>query len=93
MGKASDWLKAERRRTLGDWVTLCPACGFAQRYFEGSEAELPAACPTCGAGLVTTCPSCQARIPSVFEVECERCGARLRPETVHGVPIRRARRR
>ena len=41
MGKASDWLKEERRKTLGDWVAVCLSCGFAQRYFEEWEAELP----------------------------------------------------
>ena len=43
MGKASDWLREERRKTLGDWVSFCLACGHAQRYFEEFEAELPAA--------------------------------------------------
>ena len=36
MGKASDWLREERRKTLGDWVAFCLACGFAQRYFDRS---------------------------------------------------------
>ena len=34
MGKASDWLREERRKVLGDWVAVCLRCGFAQRYFE-----------------------------------------------------------
>ena len=38
MGKASNWLKEERRKTLGDWVSVCLGCGFAQRYFEEWEA-------------------------------------------------------
>ena len=47
MGKAADWLREERRKTLGDWVAVCLNCGFAQRYFEEWEDELPAACPQC----------------------------------------------
>ena len=90
MGRASDWLKLERRRTLGDWVALCPGCGHAQRYFEDFRDELPEACPACGERLVTACPACGAAIPSVFAVRCEGCAEPLRPETVHGVPIRRS---
>lgn len=91
MGGASDWLREERRRTLGDWVALCPGCGHAQRYFEGGEAGLPDACPTCGRELVSRCPACAARIASVFAVECEACGGRLREPTGFGVPVRRSR--
>jgi ribosomal protein S27E len=89
MGKAGDWLREERRRTLGDWVALCPGCGHAQRYFEGDEEEVAGACPTCGTQLVVRCPSCAAPIASVFAVECEECGARLRDPTGFGIPIRR----
>ena len=48
MGRASDWLREERRKTLGDWVAFCLECGHVQRYFVELEAELPAACPGCG---------------------------------------------
>ena len=89
MGKAADWLKQERRRTLGDWVSFCPACGHALRYFEGDEADLPEACPTCGKAMVGRCPACGARIASVFAVDCEGCGAALREPTGFGVSIRR----
>ena len=41
MGKAADWLREERRKVLGDWVAVCLRCGFAQRYFDGLEGELP----------------------------------------------------
>ncbi len=27
MGKASDWLREERRKVLGDWVAFCLQCG------------------------------------------------------------------
>ena len=77
MGKASDWLREERRKTLGDWVSFCLACGHAQRYFEEFEAELPAACPACGGELRSRCP------------ECEACGGALRPAEAFGGPIRK----
>jgi ribosomal protein S27E len=89
VGKASDWLKEERRKTLGDWVAFCPGCGHALRYFEESEEELPEACPTCGGELRSRCPSCAARFASVFVVECEACGAALRPAEAFGSPIRK----
>lgn len=89
MGKASDWLREERRKTLGDWVAFCLRCGHAQRYFEESEGELPAACPTCGGELRHRCPSCSARFSSVFAVECEACGGPLRAAEAFGGPIRK----
>ncbi len=89
MGKASDWLREERRKTLGDWVAFCLVCGHAQRYFEESEAGLPAACPTCGGEMRHRCPACGARFSSVFAVACEVCGAELRSRELFGGPIRR----
>jgi hypothetical protein len=89
MGKASDWLREERRKTLGDWVAFCLTCGLAQRYFEEWEAELPAECPQCGGEMRSQCPSCGARFASVFAVECEECGAALRPAEQLGVRIRK----
>ena len=35
------------------------------------------------------CPSCDARFSSAFAVECEECGAALRPDEQFGVKIRR----
>jgi ribosomal protein S27E len=89
MGKASDWLREERRRTLGDWVAVCVGCGHAQRYFEETEAELPQRCPQCGGELRSRCPACGARFSSAFAVDCEACGEALRPGEQFGVPIRR----
>jgi ribosomal protein S27E len=89
VGKASDWLREERRKTLGDWVAFCIACGHAQRYFEENEAELPSSCPTCGGEMRNRCPSCGALFSSVFAVECEACGGILRPPAQFGTPIRR----
>ena len=93
MGKASDWLREERRKTLGDWVAFCLVCGFAQRFFEEWEDELPAACPQCAGEMRARCPACDARFSSAFAVECEACGAALRPSEQFGVSIRRAGRR
>jgi rRNA maturation endonuclease Nob1 len=89
VSSAGNWLKEERRKTLGDWVAVCLACGYAQRYFEQWEAELPAACPQCGGELRSRCPSCAARFDSVFSVECEGCGSDLRPRELFGTQIRK----
>jgi len=89
MAKASDWLREERRKTLGDWVAFCLGCGHAQRYFEENEPELPARCPMCAGEMRHRCPACRARFSSVFAVECEACGAELRPPEQLGVTIRR----
>jgi hypothetical protein len=89
MSKASDWLREERRKVLGDWVAVCLRCGFAQRYFEEWEDELPAACPQCAGDLLARCHACDAPFSSAFAVECEACGAQLRPNEQFGVPIRR----
>jgi ribosomal protein S27E len=89
VGKASDWLREERRKTLGDWVAFCLSCGHAQRYFEESAGELPPACPTCGGEMRSQCPACGARFSSVFAVECEACGSALRAREAFGRPIRK----
>jgi predicted nucleic acid-binding Zn ribbon protein len=89
VGKASDWLREERRKTLGDWVAFCLDCGFVQRYFEQFEDELRSDCPQCGGELRARCPACGARFSSAFAVECEACGAELRPREQFGVRIRK----
>jgi RNase P subunit RPR2 len=80
----------ERRRSLGDWVAFCPSCGHVARYFEEHDELRPIVCPQCSTALVAHCPSCDARIPSAFQVECEDCGASLRPNELFGGTIRRA---
>jgi predicted RNA-binding Zn-ribbon protein involved in translation (DUF1610 family) len=90
VSRASDWLREERRKTLGDWVSFCLVCGHAQRYFQENEPGLPLACPTCGGEMRHRCASCDARFSSVFAVECEACGAALRAPEAFGGPIRRA---
>ena len=89
MGKAADWLREERRKTLGDWVAFCLSCGHAQRYFEESAAALPSVCPTCGGEMRSQCQACGARFSSVFAVECEACGGALRAGEAFGGPIRK----
>ena len=90
MGRASDWLREERRKTLGDWVAFCLLCGHSQRYFDETEAALPSSCPGCGGEMRHRCPACNARFSSMFAVECEGCGAPLRAEESFGVRIRKA---
>lgn len=87
--KPPDWLIEERRNTLGHWSAFCVSCGYAQRYFEALEHELPKACPQCGADVLSRCPSCNARFASAFAVDCESCGRRLRPAELFGTQIRR----
>jgi predicted nucleic acid-binding Zn ribbon protein len=89
VGKASEWLREERRRTLGEWVAFCVGCGHAQRYFEANEDALPRACPSCGGEVRRTCPRCDARFISAFAVECEACGAAVRPREQFGTAIRK----
>jgi hypothetical protein len=89
MGRASDWIREERRRTLGDWVAFCLACGHVQRYFTEDEGVLPSACPECDGELRARCPSCSAQIASAFAVTCEECGGELRPDEAFGVRIRK----
>ena len=84
-----NWIQEERRRTLGDWVAFCPSCGHVARYFEDHEEACPTVCPQCATTLIARCPSCDARLPSAFQVECEECGAALRPNELFGGPIRR----
>ena len=88
-----NWLKEERRKTLGDWVAVCLRCGFAVRYVDEREAELPAACPQCAGELRARCPGCGSRFSSAFAVECEVCGGALRPAELFGTPIRKQKRR
>jgi predicted nucleic acid-binding Zn ribbon protein len=89
MGKASEWLREERRKVLGDWVAFCLTCGSAQRWFEQFEAEVPEECSQCGGRMLRRCPSCSASFSSMFAVDCEACGAPLRKPELFGTKIRR----
>lgn len=89
MGKASDWLREERRKVLGDWTAICVRCGAARRWFEEFEAEIPPTCVECGGEVVHRCRSCRAPFSSTFAVECEQCGEPLRAAELFGVPIRK----
>ena len=93
MGKASDWLREERRNVLGHWAAFCVDCGAVRRWFEDFEAELPRECPQCAGAMLHRCPACDAPFSSAFAVECEECAHELRPPEKFGGPIRRAKRR
>jgi ribosomal protein S27E len=88
-GAKRNWIQEERRNTLGHWVVLCGVCGHSQRYFEESEGDVASVCPQCDAVLLSRCPACDARFASAFQVECEECGASLRPPDLFGGAIRR----
>jgi len=89
MGKASEWLREERRKVLGDWVAFCVACGHSQRWFEQFEAEVTEECPQCSGQMLRRCPSCSAAFSSMFVVDCESCGEPLRAAQLFGTNIRR----
>jgi hypothetical protein len=89
VGTAKDWLREERRKTLGDWVAFCLRCGHAQRYFDEWEDGLPERCPACGGEIRSRCPACGSRFSSAFAVDCEACGGELRPNHLFGTEIRR----
>jgi len=89
MGKASDWLREERRKTLGDWAAVCLRCGAARRWFDEFEAEVPDTCPECGGKLLRRCRACNAPFSSAFAIKCEECSAALREPELFGTPIRK----
>jgi len=91
VGKASDWLREERRKVLGDWVAVCLKCGAGRRWFEEFEDEVPDECPQCGGALLRRCPSCAAAFSSIAAVDCEECGKPIRPDELFGSPIKRRR--
>jgi len=89
MGKASDWLREERRNVLGHWTAFCLSCGAARRWFEDHEDEVPDQCPQCGGAMLRRCPACSVPFSSTFAVECEECGEPLRANDLFGTRIRR----
>jgi hypothetical protein len=89
VGKASDWLREERRKVLGQWAAFCLDCGAARRWFEELEHEVPATCPACGGEMLRRCRACNEPFASAFAVECERCGEPLRQPELFGTRIRR----
>jgi hypothetical protein len=90
MGKASDWLREERRKVLGDWVAFCLRCGGSQRWFEEFESEVPERCAHCDGVVLRRCPACNAPFSSIATVDCEQCGKQVRPNELFGTRIRRA---
>jgi hypothetical protein len=91
VGKASDWLREERRKVLGDWAAFCLDCGAVRRWFEPYEDELPSVCTQCGGTILRRCPACSAPFSSAFAVDCEECGTRLRDPQLFGTAIRKER--
>jgi predicted RNA-binding Zn-ribbon protein involved in translation (DUF1610 family) len=89
VGKASDWLREERRKVLGDWVAFCLSCGAALRWFDEFEAQVPEECPQCGGVMLRRCPECSEPFSSMFATDCEACGAALRSPELFGTKIRR----
>jgi hypothetical protein len=88
VGKASDWLREERRNVLGHWTAFCLDCGAARRWFLEFEADVPETC-ACGGRILRRCPACDAPFSSTFAVDCEECGAPLREPELLGMRIRR----
>jgi predicted RNA-binding Zn-ribbon protein involved in translation (DUF1610 family) len=84
-----NWIQEERRKTLGDWVAFCLACGHTLRYFLEGERDLPATCPQCGGELRNRCPACGAPIASAFAIACEECGGEVRSPELFGTNIRK----
>jgi len=89
MGKASDWLREERRKVLGDWAAFCVECGAVRRWFEDFEEELGDECAQCGGVMLRRCQTCNEPFASAFAVNCESCGAALRDPELFGTKIRR----
>lgn len=89
MGRASDWLRDERRKVLGTSAAVCLGCGAGRRWFEEFEDEAASPCELCGGQMLRRCAVCLAPLVSIFQVECEGCGATLRPSVVNGLKIRR----
>jgi rRNA maturation endonuclease Nob1 len=90
MGKAADWLREERRKTLGDWVAVCLGCGAAQRWFEEFELEVAERCVQCDGELLRRCPTCNSPFSSIATIACQSCGTQLRDNELFGSRIRRA---
>jgi predicted nucleic acid-binding Zn ribbon protein len=82
-------IREERRKVLGDWTAFCLSCGFAQRWFEEIEQELPTECPQCGGAMRHRCPACAAPFSSTFATTCEECDAPLRDDELFGMKIRK----
>ena len=53
------------------------------------DADGHIVCPQCGGELRHRCPSCDGPIASAFAVECEECGAAVRPPELFGTTIRK----
>ena len=72
-----------------NWAAFCVGCGYTRRYFAEFEGEVPAECPQCGDEVRSRCPACGARFASAVTVDCEECGAAVRPPELFGTRIRK----
>ena len=89
MGKAADWLREERRKTLGDWVAFCLGCGHAQRYFDESEAEVAGGLPDVRRGDAASLSRLRGAIQLGVRGRVRRLRAPLRDPELFGTPIRK----
>jgi predicted RNA-binding Zn-ribbon protein involved in translation (DUF1610 family) len=46
-------------------------------------------CSQCGGQMLRRCPDCSEPFSSMFAVDCESCGAKLRSPELFGTKIRR----
>ena len=83
-----NWIQEERRKTLGDYTCFCLACGSVWRYFLEVRPICRPPAPLRRRDR-HRCPECSAPFPSAFAVECEECGAAVRPSEVLGIRIRK----
>ena len=68
---------------------LLPRLRLGLALLPRGRGRAPGACPHCGGETRHRCPACSAPFPSAFAVECEECGAAVRPPEVLGVRIRK----
>ena len=87
--KKRNWIQEERRKTLGDYTCFCLDCGAVWRYFLEGEGGAAGRVPALRRRDAPPLPACSAPFPSAFAVECEECGAPVRPPEVLGVRIRK----
>ena len=84
-----NWIQEERRKTLGDYTCFCLGVRLGLALLPRTRGRAAAACPHCGGETRHRCPECAAPFPSAFAIECEECGAAIRPSEVLGVRIRK----
>ena len=89
MGKASDWLREERRNVLGHWCAFCLELRRRAPLVRRLRGRGARDVPACGGVMLRRCPACSAPFSSMFAVDCEECGEKLREPELLGMRIRR----